>query len=103
MPAQARQVDPRRVTEQQEDQSELAEPLRGEALQVDVHQLESGRPDAQASRREDHRRRDAPRIERLGDRTVQDEDHGDGDQRDEHVSSSCSAGGQHHASRITNS
>ena len=88
MPAQAREVDPRRVAEQQEDEGELAEPLRGAALQVDVHELEGGRPDAQAGRREDHGRRDAPRIERFGDRAVQDEDHGDGDESDEHPSSS---------------
>jgi hypothetical protein len=88
IPAQAREVDPRRVAEQQKDEGELAEPLRGVALDVDVHELESGRPDGEAGRREDHGRRDASRIERLGDRAVQDEDHGDGDESDDHASSS---------------
>jgi hypothetical protein len=54
MSAQAREIDARRVAEQEKDEGELAEPLRSHRLEVDVHEVESGRPDDQAGRREDH-------------------------------------------------
>ena len=59
VPAQAREVDARRVAEQQEDEGELAEPLGDDALELHVHETETGRPDGEAGRREDHGRRDA--------------------------------------------
>jgi hypothetical protein len=67
MSAQAREVDAHRVAEQQKHEHELDEPLRGDAVHVDAHQLESGRSDGEP-RREHHGRCDASRIERFGDR-----------------------------------
>ena len=84
MSAPTREVDARRVAEQQKHKPELDE-RHGDALHVDVHRLER-RSDGEP-RREHHDRRDASRIERFGDRAVHGQDHGDRDKSDDHASS----------------